>query len=81
MERQDLRSVVVAAVTDVLAEEPVDDDAADLREQGMTSVEMVSLLMALEDELGIAIPDDLLDPQNFASLERIVATVSPLVAR
>ncbi|MCI4066791.1 phosphopantetheine-binding protein [Micromonospora sp. R77] len=69
---------MIAAITDVMAKEPF-DDKADLQEQGMTSIEMVSLIVTLEDQLGVAIPDDLLDSANFGSIERIIATVRPLL--
>ena len=78
--RQDVRAAVIAAVIDIMGNNPIDDDTASLAAQGMTSVETLSLVVTLEDELEIAIPDDQLTPGNFSSIERIVSTVTPLTA-
>ena len=57
---------------------PLDDDAkaASLPECGLTSMAAVKLMLALEAEFGIAIPDDDLTPENFATLGAIVALVT-----
>lgn len=79
-ERSDIREVVVAALTEVMGVSPIDDETAGLAEQGMTSVESISLVVILENELGIEVPDDQLDPRNFESIERIVGTITRLVS-
>ncbi|MGW9047687.1 phosphopantetheine-binding protein [Streptomyces lydicus] len=76
----DLRTVVVTALKSVMSEPPIDDDSASLPAQGLTSVETLSVVVTVEDELGIAIPDELLAPANFSSVGRIVALLEPLVA-
>ncbi len=49
----------------------------DLREVGLTSLDMVNLVLAIEAELGVSIPEAEVTPANFRS----VATIEPLVAR
>jgi acyl carrier protein len=49
---------------------------ANLPDAGLTSMAAVKLMLALEAEFGIAIPDDDLTPENFATLGAIVALVT-----
>jgi acyl carrier protein len=48
----------------------------DLREAGLSSLDMVSLVLSVEDEFGIMIPENSIQPANFRS----VATITSLVA-
>jgi acyl carrier protein len=48
----------------------------ELRDVGLTSLDMVNLVLAVESELGIAIPEAEITPANFRS----VATIEALVA-
>jgi acyl carrier protein len=50
---------------------------ADLREAGLTSLDMVSLVLSVESEFGIKIPEREVTPTNFRS----IATIETLVAR
>jgi len=50
---------------------------ADLREAGLTSLDMVSLVLSVESEFGIKIPEREITPANFRS----IATIETLVAR
>ena len=50
---------------------------ADLREAGLTSLDMVSLVLSVESEFGIKIPEREITPTNFRS----IATIETLVAR
>ena len=50
--------------------------AANLPDAGLTSMAAVKLMLALEAEFGIAIPDDDLTPENFATHGAIVSLVS-----
>jgi len=50
---------------------------ADLREAGLTSLDMVSLVLSVESEFGIKIPEREITPANFRS----IATIESLVAR
>jgi acyl carrier protein len=49
----------------------------DLREIGLTSLDMVSLVLSVESEFGIKIPEREITPTNFRS----IATIEILVAR
>jgi acyl carrier protein len=48
----------------------------ELRDVGLTSLDMVNLVLAVESELGVAIPEGEITPANFRS----VATIEALVA-
>ena len=50
----------------------------DLREVGLTSLDMVNLVLAVEAELGIAIPEAEITPTNFRSVATIEALVEGL---
>lgn len=49
----------------------------DLREAGLTSLDMVSLVLSVESEFGIKVPESEITPRNFRS----IATIETLVAR
>jgi acyl carrier protein len=49
----------------------------DLREVGLTSLDMVNLVLAVESELSVSIPESEITPANFRS----VAAIEALVAR
>jgi acyl carrier protein len=49
----------------------------DLREAGLTSLDMVSLVLSVESEFGIKVPEREITPTNFRS----IATIETLVAR
>jgi acyl carrier protein len=49
----------------------------DLREAGLTSLDMVSLVLSVEAEFAIKIPEREITPANFRS----IATIETLVAR
>ena len=49
----------------------------DLREAGLTSLDMVSLVLSVEQEFDIKIPEREITPANFRS----IATIETLVAR
>jgi acyl carrier protein len=49
----------------------------DLREAGLTSLDMVSLVLSVEREFAIKIPEREITPANFRS----IATIEKLVAR
>jgi len=51
---------------------------ASLPEAGLNSMAAVKLMLALEAEFDIAIPDADLTPENFATLESILALVTRL---
>jgi acyl carrier protein len=49
----------------------------DLREAGLTSLDMVSLVLSVESEFDVKIPERDITPTNFRS----IATIETLVAR
>jgi acyl carrier protein len=54
------------------------EPAEDLRTLGMTSLDMVNLMLAVEDEFSIEIPQAEMTPENFRSIvaiEHLVETV------
>jgi len=60
MQREELRKKVRAIVSDKLSisEEQVTEDASFIDDLGADSLDTVELVMALEDEFGLDIPDD-----------------------
>ena len=59
---------------------PVTDltDSSDLYNAGLTSLATVSVMLALEDEFDIEIPDSMLSRKTFESIDSIVETVEEL---
>ena len=58
---------------------PAHDDEAslvNLQDAGLVSMVAVKLMLALEAEFGVTIPDEDLTPENFATLDAIVALVT-----
>ena len=52
---------------------------ANLTDLGLTSLDMVGLMLAIEDSFGIEIPQRRMTPANFrsvAAIEQLVATVA-----
>jgi len=81
--RRGTRERLLGLVEQVLAT-PVDDAATydrPLREIGMTSLKMVSLLLAVEVEFDIVIPQSDITPANFESLAAVEALVSRLAVK
>jgi len=53
----------------------------DLAESGLTSADMVNLMLTVEDEFNIGIPEREMRPANFRSISSIDALVRSLLAR
>jgi acyl carrier protein len=53
----------------------------DLRDVGLTSLDMVNLVLAVESELAISIPEAEITPANFRSVAAINALVQGLLHR
>jgi acyl carrier protein len=72
-------------VRDILAKRSIETRSGptdDLRALGLTSLDMVNLMLAVEDEFGIEIPQAEMTPENFrsvASIEQLVKAVVPSV--
>lgn len=54
------------------------DHHADLSEAGLSSLDTVNLMLAVETEFGVKIPDRDMTPANFRSVVRIEALVAAL---
>jgi len=53
----------------------------DLRDVGLTSLDMVNLVLAVEAELGVSVPEAEITPANFRSVAAIDALVQGLLHR
>ncbi|MGC2779804.1 MAG: phosphopantetheine-binding protein [Bradyrhizobium sp.] len=75
----DIRHRIVTLVRDILAQNSIATDVlpeAKLVDVGLTSMDMVNLMLSLEAEFDFTIPQELITPENFQSvetLERLVA--------
>lgn len=54
------------------------DHHADLSEAGLSSLDTVNLMLAVETEFGVKIPDRDMTPGNFRSIARIEALLATL---
>jgi acyl carrier protein len=54
------------------------DAGRNLREAGLTSLDMVNLMLAVEAEFDIVIPEAQMTPENFRSIDAIQALVGGL---
>lgn len=75
----DSRGRIAGLVIDILEKRSVSKVISadeDLREIGLTSIDMVSLMLAVEGEFDLTIPESEMTPQNFRS----VAAIDSLVA-
>jgi acyl carrier protein len=73
-----LEKVIRRYVKNLPADQELAPDAS-LKELGLDSMKAVELLFDLEDELGIALPDDAMTRDTFAtpaSLKEVVRTVA-----
>ena len=56
------------------------DLTRNLREAGLTSLDMVNLMLAIEVAFDIEIPGSMMKPENFRSIQAIDALVTKVVA-
>ena len=74
----DIRNRIVALIKAILAQSGITTDLspeARLVDIGLTSMDMVNLMLSVEAEFDFTIPQDLITPENFQSvdtLERMV---------
>jgi acyl carrier protein len=76
------RERVVALVQERLARRAITKPVAaddDLRESGISSLDMVNLMLAVEAEFGLTIPEADMTPANFRSIVAIDALVANLL--
>ena len=52
---------------------------SDLKNSGLTSLDMVNLMLAVESAFGIMIPQSAMTPENFTSIATIETLVSTLL--
>lgn len=52
---------------------------ANLREAGLSSLDMVNVMLAVEDAFDIMLPQEQMTPENFRSIETIDQLLSGLV--
>ncbi|MGJ5206307.1 phosphopantetheine-binding protein [Bradyrhizobium sp. HKCCYLR20261] len=77
--KADISDRVVALVRDILVQNGISADLeADTKlvDAGLTSMDMVNLMLSIEAEFDFTIPQELITPDNFrsiATLERLVA--------
>ncbi|MER6528193.1 phosphopantetheine-binding protein [Streptomyces sp. NPDC001508] len=60
-----------------LADRPLTEDTP-LRESGLTSMQSIELLLALEDELDVELPDELLVEETFSTAGSLWSVVASL---
>ena len=68
-------SVTLAKPTEELA------DDSDLYELGLSSPDLISLLVALEGRFGVEFPKEMMERGTFASVDAITAAVQTLTER
>lgn len=76
------RDRVVTLVQERLARRGITRPVAaddDLRESGISSLDMVNLMLAVEAEFGLTIPEADMTPANFRSIIAIEALVATLL--
>jgi acyl carrier protein len=74
---------VTTLVHQLLAKRSVDrtvEREDDLNESGLSSLDMVNLMLAVEAEFDVKIPDRDMTPANFRTIARIDALVSTLLS-
>jgi acyl carrier protein len=74
---------VVDLVSQILARRSINrpvTDNDDLRECGLSSLDLVNLMLAVETEFDVKIPDKDMTPSNFRSVSKIDALVNTLQA-
>ena len=72
-----LRALVLQIVSEQDSGRPNRIDV-NLREAGLTSLDMVKLVLAIENEFGIMIEPDDMDPENFETLDALERLVCRL---
>jgi acyl carrier protein len=73
---------ITTLVRQILAKRSIDRLVGrdeDLTESGLSSLDMVNLMLAVEGEFDLKIPDHDMTPSNFRSIARIEALVSAIM--
>jgi acyl carrier protein len=77
----DTRNRVAELVTEILEKHAVSKSVLaddDLRDVGLTSIDLVSLMLAVETAFDLTIPESEMTPQNFRSIATIEALLATL---
>ena len=72
---------VLAVVQKLLTQRSISrpiDPADDLRDAGLTSMDMVNLVLAVESEFDLMIPESSITPANFRSVAAISSLIGAL---
>ncbi len=72
-------SGIVGRMLEKRGAEKAVDVRANLRDAGLTSLDMVNLMLAVEGEFDIFIPQEQMTPENFRTIDAINALVTSLV--
>lgn len=73
-----VRSVLAARLKGTVPEDQKIASCPDLRELGLDSLGAVNLMLTLETEFDLFIPQDRMKPQNFRSVAAMVALLSTI---
>jgi acyl carrier protein len=72
---------VISVVQKLLTERSISrtiDPGSDLRDAGLTSMDMVNLVLAVESEFDLMVPETSITPANFRSVAAISSLVGAL---
>ena len=76
-EQGELIRSIVAGMLAKKGRPPVEPHA-NLREAGLSSLDLVNLMLAVEDTFELTLPQEMMIPENFASIDAIGALVAEL---
>ena len=77
MVKKELLHIVQRLLAQRSMDQSITEDE-DLREAGLTSLDMVELVLCVESELDVKIPGTAITPANFRSISKINALVAEL---
>jgi acyl carrier protein len=77
LQKKDVSHVVLRILAQRSIDRPVAADD-DLREIGLTSLDMVDLVLSVESEFALTIPEAAITPANFRSISTIDTLVKSL---
>jgi acyl carrier protein len=72
--------IIRAMVADMLAKKgrPPVEKRDNLRDAGLSSLDVVNLMLAVEDTFDLTLPQEKMTPENFRSIDTIAALVTSL---
>jgi acyl carrier protein len=76
--RQDRVTNVVAKLLQQRQKMKRPEPGDDLRKAGLSSLDMVKVVLSLEEEFGLTIPEAAITPKNFRSVSTIEALIATL---